>query len=219
MVRQMRNLEQDSLTLRVYRELRREIVDGRLAPGSALVEAKLSKELGVSRTPVREALRLLEQDGLVDTIPNKCSIVVAIDRQDILDTYEIRKPIFGLCVRWACERMTDEEVEKLENALELQEFYCTKNEFDKVCELDTEFHDILYAGAKSRTVTQTLHTLHIQSQRAREIAFRDDARTLQAVREHRAILEAIRNRDAAAAEIAAIEHLNQAKKHVLKGLK
>lgn len=218
MVKQMVNLEQDSLLSRVYRELRGEIVDGRLAPGSALVEAKLSKELGVSRTPVREALRLLEQDGLVDTIPNKCSIVVAIDKQDIFDTYEIRKPVFGLCARWACERMTEEEVKKLENALELQEFYCSKKEYAKVCELDTQFHDILYAGAKSRTVAQTLHTLHIQSQRAREVAFQDDERTIQAVKEHRAIFEAIRDKKPDKAESAAIEHLNQAKKHVMKGL-
>lgn len=208
----------DSLVARVYQELRREIVEGNLAPGAPLVEAKISEELGVSRTPVREALRLLEQDGLVDTIPNKCSVVVGIDPQDISDTYDFRIPTFGLCAKWATERMNEEQIEQLRSLLELQEYYLSKGDFDKVCENDTKFHDLLYAGCQSRAVTQTMRNLHMLSQRAREVAFRDDARTAESVSEHRAIFDALSARDAEAAREAAQIHLLHAKEHVLKGL-
>ncbi len=209
---------QDSLMARVYQQLRRDIVEGKLAPGASLVEAKLSEDLGVSRTPVREALRLLEQDGLVDSIPNKCSIVVGIDLQDISDTYDFRIPTFGLCARWATERMTDQEIEELRNLLELQEFYLQKGDVEKVRENDSRFHDLIYAGCRSRAVTQTMRNLHILSQRVREIAISETARTPDSVREHRAIFDAIAARDAAAAQVAAQEHLINAKEHILKSL-
>lgn len=208
----------DSLMLRVYRELRSEIVGGKLAPGALLVEAKISEELGVSRTPVREALRLLEQDGLVDTIPNKCSIVVGIDRQDISDTYDFRIPTFGLCAKWATERMSDEEITELKNHLELQEFYLEKGDFEKVSENDAKFHDLLYAGCRSRAVIQTMRNLHILSQRAREITPRREERIAESVREHRVIYEAIAARDPEAAQTAARGHLEHAKAYVLNVL-
>lgn len=208
----------DSLMLRVYQELRSEIVGGKLAPGAPLVEAKISEELGVSRTPVREALRLLEQDGLVDTVPNKCSIVVGIDRQDISDTYDFRIPTFGLCAKWASERMSDEEIREVQNILELQEYYLAKTDFEKVAENDAKFHDLLYAGCRSRAVTQTMRNLHILSQRAREITPRGRERMAESVREHRAIFEAIAARDPEGAQEAACAHLCRAKEHVLSVL-
>lgn len=208
----------DSLLARVYQELRAQIVGGKLAPGAALVEAKISEELGVSRTPVREALRLLEQDGLVDTVPNKCSIVVGIDPQDISDTYDFRIPTFGLCAKWASERMTDEEIYELSNHLELQEYYLAKGDFSKVSENDAKFHDLLYAGCRSRAVMQTMRNLHVLSQRVRETSPRTDARLAESVREHRAIYEAIAARNPEAAQEAACLHLVKAKEHVLSAL-
>lgn len=208
----------DSLMLRVYRQLREEIVGGRLAPGATLVEAKVSEELGVSRTPVREALRLLEQDGLVEAIPNKCSVVVGIDRQDISDTYDFRIPMFALCAKWATERMTEEEIHQLQDLLELQEFYLQKGDFDKVGENDAIFHDLLYAGCRSRAVIQTMRNLHTLSQRAREIVPRTRERVCQSVQEHRKILEAILARNPEAAQEAARAHLISAKEHVLEVL-
>lgn len=217
-MKQIGNSAQDSLFSKVYHALRAEIIEGRLAPGAQLIEARLSEQLGVSRTPVREALRRLEQDGLVDTTPNKCSVVVGIDKQDISDMYDIRILISGLCGEWAVKRMSDEEIAAMRGVLELQEFYGAKQEYAKVCELDGEFHDILYAGCKSRVVQQTLTTLHVLAQRAREISFSDDVRTREAIGEHRAIYEAIQAHDAPAAKKAARTHLLRAKEHVLKGL-
>ncbi|MBQ2252524.1 MAG: GntR family transcriptional regulator [Clostridia bacterium] len=211
-------LSRDSLVSRVYRSLREQIVEGKLAPGSPLVEAKISEELGVSRTPVREALRLLEQDGLVETVPNKCTVVVGIDAQDISDTYDFRTPAFGLCARWATLRMTDEEILELKNHLELQEFYLQKGDFAKVDENDSRFHDMLYDGCRSRAVTQTMRNLHDLSRRAREIAPRTEARIAESVREHRDIFEAIADRDPDAAQTAAEAHLINAKEHVLSTL-
>ncbi len=208
----------DSLVGQVYQELREQIVGGKLAPGAPLVEAKISEELGVSRTPVREALRLLEQDGLVDTVPNKCSIVVGIDEQDISDTYDFRIPTFGLCAKWATERMTDEEITRLRNLLELQEYYLEKGDLENVSENDSKFHDLLYAGCRSRAVMQTMRNLHILSQRVREITPRTEERVSASVWEHRKIYEAIAARDTEAAQAAAIVHLQNAKDHVLNVL-
>ena len=211
-------LSRDSLVSRVYRSLREQIVEGKLAPGAPLVELKISEELGASRTPVREALRLLEQDGLVETVPNKCTVVIGLDAQDISDTYDFRTPTFGLCARWATQRMTDEEILELKNHLELQEFYLQKGDFLKGGENDSHFHDLLYAGCRSRAVIQTMRNLHDLSRRARESTPRTQARIAESVREHRDIFEAIAARDPEAAQRAAEAHLINAKEHVLSTL-
>ena len=209
---------QNSLMARVYQELHAAIVGGELAPGAPLVEARLSEKLGVSRTPVREALRLLEQDGLIETVPNKCSVVVGIDRQEISDTYDIRIPAFGLCARWAAQRMTDEAIAELKSVLELQEYYLGKGDLAGVGETDARFHELLYAGSGSRAVKQTMQNLHVLSQRARENVPRGKDRLTASLREHFAILEAITRRDPDAAEAAARAHLESAKAHVLTAL-
>lgn len=213
-IRESRN----SLVLRAYQELRERIVSGVFAPGTPLVETRISEILGVSRTPVREALRLLEQDGLVETIPNKCTVVVGIDLQDISDTYDFRIPTFGLCAKWATERMSDSEISELQNHLELQEYYLQKGDFEKVSENDSKFHDLLYEGCRSRAVTQTMRNLHMLSQRARENTVRACERITESVAEHRRIFEAIASREADAAYEAACVHLVRAKEHVLQEL-
>ena len=116
-----------SLTEKVFSEIEQAILSGIYSAGDQLVESKISLELGVSRTPVREALKQLELEGLVTTIPNKGTFVVGVSTEDILDIYTIRVAVEGISSQMAAERVTDGEIKELENLVELQEFYASKS--------------------------------------------------------------------------------------------
>ena len=161
----------NSLTSRVFRQIEREILDGTLAPGTALTELKLSEQLGVSRTPVREALFQLEQEGLVNIIPNKGAVVVGITEKDIEDIYTIRMQIEGLASKWAAERITPQEIDRLSEIVELEIFYAKRGDILQSRNLDTTFHSLLYATSGSRPLMNTLKSFHNYIGKARETSF------------------------------------------------
>lgn len=202
-----------SLRARVFATLERDILNGEYKEGDTLNELKLSQTLGVSRTPIREALMQLELEGLVETIQNKGAIVVGISTQDIEDIYAIRLHLEGFATSLAAEKMTDDEVTALEKVLELQEFYMTKNDTDRIWELDAEFHRMLYSASDNRTLKTMLSSLHNQIQRGRVLSLRVEGRAEKSVEEHRRIVEAIKARDAGLAEQLTIEHINNALKN------
>jgi len=194
----------------VYRELEKAILDGVFAPGTSLAEVKLSTELGVSRTPVREALMQLEMEGLVKTVPNKGAIVVGVSEADIDDIYTIRTRIEGLAARRAAEKMTDEDLAELREIVELQEFYVSKNDSMQVWHLDNRFHEILYEGCGSRPLKQILTLFHNYIQKARETTVRL-GRAAASTQEHRAILTALEAKDPEEAERCTAIHVNNAR--------
>ncbi len=200
-----------SLTSKVFTYLESEILSGNLAPGTVLTESKISKELGVSRTPVREAIFQLEQEGLVKLSQNKSAVVVGISQKDIDDIYTIRLLIEGLASKWAAERISDEEIKKLEEVLELETFYADRGDIAKSRKLDTEFHSILYDASGSNPLKNTLKTFHNYIGRAREISFANNNRALIAAKEHAEILKAIKNRDGEEAERLTREHIQNAR--------
>ena len=134
-----------SLRIRVFNAIENAILDGEYKDGDSLNELRLSKELGVSRTPVREALMQLELEGLVRNVPNKGAVVVGVTDQDIHDIYEIRKRIEGLASRLCAESITDDELRALEQIVDLQEFYLLKNDTEQIWKLDGDFHKIIPA--------------------------------------------------------------------------
>ncbi len=194
----------------VYREIEQAIIDGVFVPGTALTEIKLSTELGVSRTPVREALMLLELEGLVKTVPNKGAVVVGVSEQDIDDIYIIRTRIEGLVARRAAEHCTDEQIEQLRQIVELQEFYVSKNDVMQVWHLDNRFHEILYEGCGSRPLKQMLSLFHSYIQKARAETVRK-GRAAGSTEEHRAILSALEQRNPDLAEQCTALHVNNAR--------
>ena len=133
-----------SLRIRVFNAIENAILDGEYKDGDSLNELRLSKELGVSRTPVREALMQLELEGLVRNIPNKGAVVVGVTEQDTHDIYEIRIRIEGLASRLCAENITDDELHALEQIVDLQEFYLLKNDTEQIWKLDGDFHKIIY---------------------------------------------------------------------------
>ena len=205
-----------SLRGKVFIQLQNDILNGLYQPGDNLIETKLSEELGVSRTPVREAIRQLELEGLVQSIPNKGAIVKGISAQDIEDIYTIRMLIEGLAARWAAEKINDEELKELREAVDLEEFYTVKNDVSHLLLFDSRFHDIIFKASKSKPLMHTLSTFHHYVQRARNISLNNPERARLVLEEHKAILQAIMEHDAEKAEKLTTLHVRNASLNLLK---
>lgn len=205
-----------SLRNKVFTQLQNDILNGKYQPGESLIETKLSEEMGVSRTPIREAIRQLELEGLVQSIPNKGAIVKGISAQDIEDIYTIRMLIEGLAARWAAEKITPWELSELKEALELEEFYTLKNDTDHLLKFDSRFHEIIFKASKSKPLMHTLSTFHHYVQRARNTSLSSPGRAQEVLEEHKAILQAIIDRDVERAERLTTEHVRKASLSLLK---
>jgi DNA-binding GntR family transcriptional regulator len=203
----------NSLRGRVFNQLRNQILTGVYKPGDSLIELRLSEELGVSRTPIREAIRQLELEGLVQAIPNKGAIVKGVTDQDVDDIFTIRTRIEGLAARWAAEKITVEEIKELKEALEFEEFYTMKNDVEHLMKFDSKFHDIIFRASKSSPLMHMLSTFHHYIQSARNNSFETPGRPAKALEEHRAIFEAISNKNADTAEELTIAHIRNASKN------
>lgn len=200
-----------SLRSKIYHHLKNAILDGVYKPGDSLIEMKLAKELGVSRTPIREAIRQLELEGLVTSIPNKGVVVEGVTLQDVEDIYEIRKMIEGLAARWAAEKISDEQLKELKDILDLMEFFTEKGNVEKLSELDTRFHDIIFKASNSRPLESVLTNFHHFTQRARLVSVKTGGRARYSLEEHRRIYEALKSRDPDGAEKAVIDHVGSAR--------
>jgi len=215
-IEQIDNDNSSSLRGKVFSQLENSILNGNYKEGDSLIESKLSEELGVSRTPIREAIRQLELEGLVQVIPNKGAIVTGITTKDIEDIYTIRLMIEGLAARWAAEKITDEELKYLKDSLELEEFYTDKNDLDNILKLDSKFHEIIFRASKSKPLMHMLSMFHHYIQRARTYSLGTTGRAEEALAEHRSIYQAITEKDAEKAEKLTIEHIKKASLNLLK---
>ncbi|HMM20753.1 MAG TPA: GntR family transcriptional regulator [Selenomonadales bacterium] len=204
-----------SLRNKVFRYIKSHIISGAYHPGETLLESKLAEELGVSRTPIREAIRLLELEGLVEVTTKKGAVILGISQKDVQDIYAIRQLVEGLAGRWAAERISDSEFKDLQKTFELMEFYGQKQDLEEVAELDNKFHQAIYEASGSRILYLTLRNLHEYAQiaRIRSLAFQN--RLPQTLTEHRAILDALRAKDADAAEKALSEHVHNVHQNIL----
>lgn len=199
--------DQYSLRGRVFNKLREDILTGSYAEKEELREAVISKNLGVSRTPVREALRQLELEGLVHIIPNKGAYVNGITAKDIYDIYVIRSYLEGLCAKWACEHISREQLDALEEIVYLSKFHIEKEHWDQIFELDNRFHLLLYEACGSKILEHILSDYHHYVERVRKNTLSSRERASKASEEHSAILEAVREKDVLLAEKLANEHI------------
>ena len=196
-----------SLSAKVFHSIREDILNGKYQANEELKEKNIGDDLGVSRTHVREALRQLELEGLVHIIPNKGAFVEGVTLQDDKDIYEIRTLLEGLCARWAAERITQEQLEELEEIVFLSDFHYSKENWDQILELDNRFHEMVYEACASKELTRVLRDYHHNLQRIRLITLEEKARAHAAINEHRAIAEALKARDARTAEECARLHI------------
>ena len=203
-----------SLQGRVFDKLREDILNGVYSENDVLRENTIGTELGVSRTPVREALRQLELEGLVKIIPNKGASVVGISSKDLKDIYEMRARLEGMCARWAARNKQKDEISKLEEISDLFEFQFEKERYEKVLELDNEFHQQLYKMADSKMLYHTMTDFHHYLERIRKKTLSSKSRVTKTIKEHRDILDAIKAGDEYTAEACALLHIQNSIKNI-----
>nr|WP_307991639.1 GntR family transcriptional regulator [uncultured Niameybacter sp.] len=196
-----------SLRGKVFSAIREAILDGSYQPGDILRESSIASELGVSRTPVREAIRQLELEGLVQSIPNKETFVAGITDEDVEDIYLIRSRLEGLAARKAAMKITEEELRQMEEILALTAFYVEKNEFNQLKELDHKFHDIIYKATHSKTLNHMLSDFHQYVQKARKASISTPGRAKESWKEHEAIYLALKERNGERAEKLIEQHI------------
>ena len=141
-----------SLTGRVFQRLRTDILVGKYGNNEEMKENTIATDLGVSRTPVREALRQLELEGLVKIIPNRGAFVNGITEKDIHDIYVIRSYLEGVSARWACENITEEALNELEEIIYLTDYHIQKKNAEQIVELDSKFHEAIYKASRNNFV-------------------------------------------------------------------
>lgn len=205
-----------NLTARVYKQLRQDILSGRYQEGEALTELSLAKELSVSRTPVREALRQLELEELVEIRPNRGAIVKGITAEDIRDIYEIRSVIEGMAAERAAKEATSEELDQLEEILDLTQFYLDRSNYEKLQSMDGRFHQQLYNMCKNRMLRHILKDMHNYVGRSRGASLKTEGRAQESIKEHRDVLEAMRARNAQAARELMTLHVQNTSKNIMK---
>ncbi|MBQ7671051.1 MAG: GntR family transcriptional regulator [Clostridia bacterium] len=205
-----------SIAGQVFENLERDILSGKYERGDVLTETRLSDELGVSRTPIREALRRLEQEHMIE-IGSKGAVVVGISEDDIDIIYEVRSRIEGIASRLAASRATPEDVDGLRQTIELQEFYTAKGNAEKIKNEDNDFHKRIYYLSGCTPLADTLESLHKKVVKYRRASLSDSSHSEEALAEHRAIMEAIAAHDADAAENATILHVQNARARIKKG--
>lgn len=203
-----------SLRGRVFQSIREDILGGRYEQNTELKEAAIGAELGVSRTPVREALRQLELEGLVTIIPNRGAYVNMITAKDVQDIYVIRSMLEGLCARWATQSITAEQLDSMEETLCLSEYHTSKKNYEKLYELDSLFHEQLYEAGGSRILNHILSDFHDYVKMVRKATISTSSRSVTSTEEHRAIFEAIKEKDPDKAEALAKEHV----KHTIESI-
>ena len=202
----------------VYLRLEEEILGGQLKRGEALTEMSVSARLGVSRTPVRAALHRLAEEGLVEISPNRGAVVVGVTVDDLIDTYKIRVRLEGLASAMAASRMTDEEKAKLAESVELAEYYVAKGNAEKLKELDTEFHNIIYRASGNRMLSRILSELHRNIKAYRKLSMSVPGRVERTAEEHREILNAILNGDADSADTLTRMHVERAMENMVAAM-
>ena len=204
-----------SLADQVFERLEGEILSGFYQRGEILTEMKLVADLGVSRTPIREALHRLEQEHIISNT-QKGFLVLGVTQQDLMDIFAIRVLIEGTASRMAAERITDEQLVELRETLELQEFYVPRHDADRIKQYDSKFHRLIYRFSGSSVFYDTLMPLHKKVQKFRKASVENESRAIQSAAEHRAIFEAIEARDADLADRRTVAHISNAADHILK---
>lgn len=202
--------DKSSLRGRVFSEIREAILEGEYKPGDVLRESTIAQRMNVSRTPVREAIRQLELEGLVHSIPNKETIVSGITNEDVHDIFMIRTRLEGLAARYAAERITDREVKEMEEVLALTEFYVSREDINELKQLDHKFHEIMYKATNSKILTHVLSDFHDYIQNARKTSIAMPGRAEKLLEEHKNIYQAIKNKNADEAEELLNKHIANA---------
>lgn len=192
----------------VFKTLRQAILRGELKPGERLMEIQLANKLGVSRTPIREAIRKLELEGLVLMIPRKGAEVADITEKSLMDVLEVRRALEELSVQLVCDRITEEEIKELIAAAEEFKKVLKSNDITEIAEADVRFHDVIYFATKNQKLIQLLNNLREQMYRYRVEYLKNEDVHSQLIREHEEIIEHISKREKEEAARIVCKHID-----------
>ena len=195
----------------LYEELQKDILSGSIPDGSKLTENAVCKEYNVSRTPVREAFRQLEVDGLIRSVPNRGAFVTGLTKRDISDLFDLRILFEVQAVEWAIKRMSSEDIDRLAESLEFMEFYTLKEDVEKVLSFNSQFHNIICEGTGNRMIQRTLAIYHTYLKYSAPHKTYTEESLRSILEEHKAIYDAFETRNAAAGRKAMEYHMEQSK--------
>ena len=203
----------------IFNSLREAIIIGELRPGERLMEVQLAEKMGVSRTPVREAIRKLELEGLVDMVPRKGAHVAELSVKDIMDVLEVRASLDGLATALAAERITDDELKELKFINGQFASYIEKENLNGSIKKDAEFHDIIYKASRNDKLLTILNNLREQVQRFRVIYLKDYSSPKNLIKEHNDIFDAVSTRTIESAQSFAKTHILNQEATILSSIK
>lgn len=214
-------LNEEELPLRdvVFRTLRRQILMGELKPGERLMEVKLTKKLGVSRTPVREAIHLLEIEGLANIVPRKGATVAEITEEDLQDVLEVRCALEELAVELACKRRTEEELALLKEAGDKFVLATKNGSVTDMAEKDVSFHNIIFKMTRNKRLVQMVENLSERMYRYRVEYLKNYSMHKELYREHNEIIECIEKNTPDEARRALKKHITNQVETVSKEIK
>lgn len=213
----MKTFHTTSLADQVFEKLENDIIHGVYPRGEILTELKLVEQLGVSRTPIREALRRLAQERLIEET-GKGSVVLGITQDDLLDIMNVREQIEGLVAYYACVNITPEGLKELEHIMDLQDFYFSKWDVEHLREADDMIHDAICELSQRTVIRDTLIPLHRKTRRYRKSAMQDKNRAAQSLQEHHAIVDAMKEGNPDKVKAAMNAHMAKVKKYMMEGL-
>lgn len=207
-----------SLEQSVFLKLEEEILNGELKKGEILTELSLSSRLGVSRTPIRAALHHLAEEGLIMLEANRGATVLGVSESDLLDIYTIRMRLEGLASSEAAKNISKDALSDLRESVELSEFYIKRKDAERLKELDTRFHEIIYLASSNMRLEKVLSELHRNIRVYRKLSLSVSERLEKSVEEHREILTAIESGDSEEADRLMTEHIRSALNSVLSAV-
>lgn len=210
----------DYLPLRdvVFNTLREAILTGELEPGERLMEIKLAEKLGVSRTPIREAIRMLQIEGLVNITPRKGTVVAEISKDDLKNVLEVRKVLEKLAVELACMKITEEEILGLKENLKEFSTAIKKKNPSEIAKIDVAFHDIIYKSTRNTRLIQIMFNIREQMYRYRLEYIKDQDTRETVVRDHEKLIEAIVNKDVENAKNIIVGHIHHQEITIMKNM-
>lgn len=214
----MAEFRTSSLADQVFEKLENDIVQGVYPRGEIITELKLAEQLGVSRTPIREALRRLEQEHLIEDT-GKGSLVLGITEENLIDIMDIRIHIEPMASYYATVNRTDKGLAELSHILDLQDFYCSRHDVEFLRREDEDFHDAICTMSGHSVIIDTLLPLHRKTRKHRKISENDYERQQKSLQEHKEIFEAISSGNAELAAKLTARHIEQAKNNMIERLK
>ena len=202
----------------VFNTLRQAILKGELKAGERLMEIALAERLGVSRTPIREAMRKLEQEGLVVMIPRRGAQVANITEKDLNDVLEVRIALENVAIEKACDRMTEEEMSKLWLAAKEFEHTIAEGNLVKLAEADVAFHEIIYRASDNKRLIQVLNNMREQIYRYRVEYLKEGETRDVLVKEHEELTRAIRERNVERAKELSFQHIENQRMAIMRSI-